>query len=85
MKWNMQTCYPLALKAYNTIHQRLMALPRNRDLTVRQMCGNDFWLPLNDAQRRFLGKFVSTAVGMGLFGLVQLRQDSSNHWRYRLA
>ena len=85
MKRNMKTCQPLAVKAYITINRRRRALPRNRDLTLRQICGKDFWQPLDDAQRRFLGVFASVAVGMGLLDLVQAaEQDSSNHWRYRL-
>ena len=69
MKWNMETCQPLAVRAYTTINRRRMALPRNRDLTVRQICGKDFWQPLPDAHRRFLGEFVSVAVRSGLLGL----------------
>ena len=85
MKYTMKTCHPLAVKAYTRINQRRLHLPRNRDLTLRQICGRDFWRPLNDAQRRFLGKFVSVAVGMGLLELVQVAdKDSANHCRYRL-
>ena len=47
------------------VEEIIPALSPDVDYTTRQLCGDEFWKPLSDGQKRRAGKYLAHAVSIG--------------------
>jgi hypothetical protein len=84
MKWNKTEYQLLATKVYKAINQGRLAIQEGEALTAPQIIGTECWSTLDEAEQCFSYCFVSTAIQMGLLGLVQVGRNSNRLWLYSL-
>jgi hypothetical protein len=58
--------------------------PKGNAFRLRQLCGEAFWSPLSNSDRRRAGTLIRAAVAQGLLPLRELDRDGANHRKYRI-
>lgn len=62
----------------SAIRSGIKTAPRNKPRTLKQICGANSWLKLNDEERRHMGKVVQKMALKGLVGLIPIGTNGAN-------
>ena len=64
------------------VTEQIMNMPIDHSMTLRQICGEEYWRMLSDGERRLAGICVSTMVENGDLPLIGMGKNSSHHQLY---
>lgn len=66
------------------VEERIPSLAKHTNLTLKKICGEDFWCLLGEGEKRMAGWYMEHLVAMNELPLIYAGKDSNNAKQYQL-